>query len=141
MNAATPALNCSICANPWTDESGVRCAMVKVQTEHYELNVSLTRGEAEVLWGNAPEERTSRGSLRLGRCAGSAVFWCVEGESLTLLIGQDEEVWSVAFVLPPPALVQIRQALKGLSPWLAGLSLPPGYLGHVPEDYAQVGEG
>ena len=136
-----PAVNCSVCANPWTDESGVRCAMVKVQTEHYELNVSLTRGEAEELRGNASGVRTSRGSLRLGRCAGSTVFWCVEGESLTLLIGPDEEVWSVAFVLPPPALVQIRQALKGLSPWLAGLSLPQGYLGHVPEDYAQVAEG
>jgi hypothetical protein len=136
-----PALNCSVCANPWTDESGVRCAMVKVQTEHYELNVSLTRGEAEELRGNPPGVRTSRGSLRLGRCAGSTVFWCVEGESLTLLIGPDEEVWSVAFVLPPPALAQIRQALQGLSPWLAGLSLPQGYLGHVPEDYAQVAEG
>ncbi len=135
-----PALNCSICANPWTNESGVRCAMVKVQTEHYELNVSLTPGEAEVLRGNVPGVRTSRGSLRLGRCTGSAVFWCVEGESLTLLVGQNEEGWSVAFVLPPPALEQIQQVLKGLSPWLAGLSLPPGYLGHVPEEYAGLGE-
>jgi len=115
--------------------------MVKVQTEHYGLNVSLTQGEAEELRGNASGVRTSRGSLQLGRCAGSTVFWCVEGESLPLLIGQDEEVWSVAFVLPPPALAQIRQALKGLLPWLAGLSLPPGYLGHVPEDYAHLTEG
>ncbi len=112
--------------------------MVKVQTDHYELNVSLMVDEVAVLQGEAPEVRTSRGSLRLGRCAGSAVFWCVEDESLTLLIGQDEDAWSVIFELPPPALEQIRQALRGLSPWLAGLSLPQGYLGHVPEDYAQV---
>lgn len=39
------------------------------------------------------------------------------------------------------ALEQMRQELKGLSPWLASLSLPPGYVGHVPEDYAHLTEG
>lgn len=42
----SPTLNCLVCANPWTDERGVRCARVEVQAEHCEVHVPLRRGEA-----------------------------------------------------------------------------------------------
>ena len=40
----------------------------------------------------------------------------------------------MSIVLPTAVLAEIRQELKEHTPWLAGLSLPVVYLGHVPAD-------
>ena len=141
MNAPNPPLNHSIYANPTTSKAGLRCAALNVMTDHYGVIIVLTAEEVERLQQREPGEWADRQSLRLGRCHESGVFWGAAGEVLSILIGQDDESWSVSFMLPLSALEQMRQALKALSPWLAGLTLPPGYLGHVPEDYAHLTEG
>lgn len=76
--------------------------------------------------------------MQVGKCAGSAAFWCLEGEDMDILIGHDDECWDLAFRLPATVLVEIRQSLRELAPWLSGLSLPKGYAGHDPLDYVQI---
>jgi len=128
----------SFCANPWTDDAGIRHAILKVQAVDYEFNISLTENEVNQIQLNDPGKWDSRESMRIGKCAESAVYWCLEGEDLDILIGHDDESWSVAFRLPLSALLEIRRALRELAPWLSGLSLPRGYLGHDPADYTHI---
>jgi hypothetical protein len=135
MKLPSPALKYQIFANPTTSETGLRSASLNVMTEHYGLVILLTANEVDQLQQNDPGEWDDRKSLRLGLCDASKVFWSAEGEVLSILIGLDDESWFASFVLPFTLLAEIRHELKGLSPWLAGRSLPKGYVGHVPEDY------
>lgn len=111
---------------------------MKVQTDHYEVNIWLTESEVNELQSNDPGEWCSRGALRVGKCAESSVYWNIHGDFLSIIIGHDEESWSISFSLPVAALAQIRQALGELAPWLSGLSLPSGYAGHVPDHYTHI---
>ncbi len=140
MKAPTPPIPYSIFANPTTNKAGLRCAALNVMSEYYGVAIVLTAEEVEQLLQKDPGVWADRQSLRLGRCHESGVFWSAEGEGLSILIGHDDESWSVCLMLPFTVLEEIRQALKGLTPWLAGRSLPQGYLGHVPEDYAHLKE-
>jgi hypothetical protein len=128
----------SFCANPWTDDAGIRHAILKVQAVDYEFNISLTENEVIQIQLNDPGKWALRESMRLGKCIESAVYWCLEGEDLAILIGHDDESWSVAFQLPLSSLLEIRRALSELAPWLSGRSLPRGYYGHDPDDYAHI---
>jgi hypothetical protein len=138
MKPPSPALQYSIFANPTTDHSGQRCASLNVMTAHYGLVVLLTADEVAHLHQNDPGEWDERGSLRLGRCHENPVFWSADSETLSILSGHDDESWSTSFILPLDQLAVIRRELLALSPWLSGLSLPPGYAGHVPADYAHL---
>lgn len=61
----------------------------------------------------------ARGSLRIGQCVGSSVFWCADAEGITLLIGPDDESWGVSMNLPLEALAQISEALHEHREWVA----------------------
>jgi hypothetical protein len=140
MNAPNPPLNYSIYANPTTDEAGLRCAALNVDTEHYAVVIVLTAEEVCQLQQKEPGVWEDRQSLRLGRCHQSGVFWSADSNVLSILIGHDDESWSVSLMLPIAVLAEIRKELKGLTPWLAELSLSKGYLGHVPADYEHLTE-
>ena len=127
-----------ICANPFVISEAERHAILKVGTADYEFNIDLTTTEVAQIQSDDPGDWVSRGALKIGRCAESAVFWCLDSDNLTILIGHDTENWSVAFGFPPTTLAEIRFALRELAPWLNGRSLPKGYAGHIPADYADI---
>ena len=128
----------SFCANPFTVDADVRHAILKVQAVDYEFNIELTASEVDQIQLSDPGDWNSRGSRHIGKCVESAVYWCLEGEDLDILIGNDDKNWLVAFRLPSTALVEIRRALRELGPWLSGRSLPKGYAGHDPADYLHI---
>ena len=57
----------------------------------------------------------SRTNDRIGRAAGSPVWWCSDGESATLLIGPDDETWDVSLTVPVHVVDEIvAQAASGI---------------------------
>lgn len=85
-----------------------------IQTASCELNVRLTTEElvsytperlAEASW----PERTP---LRMGMCCSKPVFWSVDQGRLSVLVGDDDEVWEVGLVLPGEAVEALSAAME-----------------------------
>ena len=82
------------------DEADDSVAMVKLQTEAWELNIWAPiadllrlREVKEADWG-------ARRSLPVGTCADARVFWAADQDQVTILIGQDDETWDIAVTVP-----------------------------------------
>jgi hypothetical protein len=117
-----------------------RSAALKVGCAFYEFNIWFSSDEVTQLLENDPGDWNERGSMKCGHCAGASVFWCRSEEDLSILIGPDDEAWSVAFTLSDSCLSDVRAELRQIAPWLAGLSPPAPYIGHVPEHYADTSD-
>jgi hypothetical protein len=106
-------LETSVTANPYGDGKGNWLYFLKIQTRAFELNVRVRPDEVEKF------ERVRRtpwvkGSVRIGESAGSPAFWCVGGEgeeSVSILVGSDDECWDLAVSLPPDTIDVIRREI------------------------------
>jgi len=83
---------------------------IKIQTEFYELNVVLETSEIEQL-AKVRAADWSRGSVRAGLSAGSAVFWSCDGKSTFIAVGYDDETWDFGVTLPLAAFDEIMAGL------------------------------
>ncbi|MDY7087705.1 MAG: hypothetical protein SYR96_21665 [Actinomycetota bacterium] len=71
----------------------------------WELNVWATFEDLAKLRGVRAVAWDQRRSIAAGTSAGGKVFWCGPGEgsdpeTATVLIGHDDEVWDIAFLIP-----------------------------------------
>ncbi len=89
---------------------GFRKAL-KISCDQWELNVYLTETDLTALKSARPGPWADRKSVKAGTTARAPVFWSMEDGKLTLLIGDDDETWDVAFTLPEIALAQILKAV------------------------------
>lgn len=112
-----PAL--SIYANQAYDSEGNPVATLGIDRQDSSVVVWVRSEEIDLFSQVRDAEWQSRGSIRIGQCAGSPVFWCADAEKITLLIGPDDETWGVAITLPLLALDKIVAALHEHREWLA----------------------
>lgn len=73
--------------------------------DDWELNVWATFEDLAKLSGVRAAAWDQRRSIAAGISAGGKVFWCPPGdgsdpEIATVLIGHDDEVWDIAFLIP-----------------------------------------
>jgi hypothetical protein len=73
--------------------------------DDWELNVWATFEELAELRGVRAAAWDQRRSIAAGTSAGGKVFWSVSGEgadpeTATVLIGHDDEIWDIAFLIP-----------------------------------------
>jgi hypothetical protein len=75
--------------------------VAKIGSDSFEVNVKFGSLE-ELLQLSSIREAgwNNRSSIKAGRSADTDVYWCVDGDSSTLLIGHDDELWDVAINLP-----------------------------------------
>jgi hypothetical protein len=70
----------------------------------WELNVWATFEELAELRSIRAASWDQRRSIRAGKSAGRSVFWAVsdvaDPVSATVMIGQDDETWDIAFLVP-----------------------------------------
>jgi hypothetical protein len=97
----------SITVSVGATERGAREFVLKIQADLLELNVWIPEGELSMLNRVQDASWNSRGSLRIGSAANSAVFWSSTQSVLSILVGQDDETWDVALRLPIAALHRI----------------------------------
>jgi hypothetical protein len=75
--------------------------MLTLQSETWELHIRASLADLARLSRIRDARWDERGSLQIGTCAGAPVFWAVsENDQATLLIGQDDETWDLALLVP-----------------------------------------
>lgn len=73
---------------------------VKIQSSEWELNFQATPEELISLSAVRKTDWTARQSQHVGECAGSAVHWTADGDTVTIMVGDDDETWDVAVMVP-----------------------------------------
>jgi hypothetical protein len=74
--------------------------LVKLQSPTWELNVRATPEELARLAGIRDADWAARRSLHVGESAGSAVHWSATGDTVTVMVGADDETWDFALMIP-----------------------------------------
>lgn len=104
----------SVTAENADDELDQPIFVLKIQTETYEINISLRSDEADAMSNVRTANWDERGSLALGRMAGVRVFWCSEKDSVSVMVGHDAETWDLCVTLPIRTLEDILKELDEL---------------------------
>jgi hypothetical protein len=91
------------------DEADDSRAVVKLQTEAWELNIWAPLADWMRLRGIKEADWDARRSLPVGTCADAHVFWVANGEQAMILIGQDDETWDIAVTVPLGTVDQIAR--------------------------------
>ena len=90
------------------DEGGT--FLIKIATHDVEMNVWVLGTDLPKLV-EVRGRRWELGALRIGRSAGTNVWWSVEaeedGRSLSLVVGEDDESWDLNFRFPLETLDDI----------------------------------
>ena len=97
---------------------GGRRYAIKLQTDAFEVNLWV-RPEDVAKFDQVRAARWATGAVRIGEAAGGGAFWCVgdEGDdSVSLLIGRDDETWDIAVSLPPDTLAAITREVAACRP-------------------------
>lgn len=100
-------------------QDGHQGFVIKIQTNTTELNVWIRTDEVSLFKKVRSARWDVRGSVQIGRSAGATVFWSVDDEALSILVGDDDETRDVGLMLPVSVLNQIIekiQAEQGVAP-------------------------
>jgi hypothetical protein len=73
---------------------------VKLQSPTWELNFTATPDELASLHAIRDADWASRRGLHVGQSAGSRVHWSADGRDVTIMVGNDDETWDFAVVVP-----------------------------------------
>jgi hypothetical protein len=116
------------------DENGEDPAVVVVMLQapswEFHFGVHLSElGRLRVIRG---ADWSSRRSLRVGDAAGIPVHWCMnsDDDTVTALVGNDDETWHIAFVMPVETIDRLLAEAVDL--------LPPADPSSVPADQTKV---
>jgi hypothetical protein len=90
------------------DADGQRFYLIKVGTAAFEINVRVAARDAS-RFSSVLATQWESGALRIGECAGAPVFWCagVDRDSVSVLVGHDDQTWDVGLELPPATVGEI----------------------------------
>ncbi len=73
---------------------------IKIQAGVFELNVSMSIEELQMLPDIKNAHWEDRSSLRIGSSAGSPAWWSCDEGVLSILVGEDDEYWDFGVTLP-----------------------------------------
>jgi hypothetical protein len=110
----------SIYANKGGDRQGNRIAWLVIACADFQLNLILRPEELDKLPEVKNARWVDRTSLRIGIVHESPAFWSMDENGLSILLGHDDEAWSVSFALPAATLDQMIAVLEPLRPLLVG---------------------
>ncbi|KAB2376427.1 hypothetical protein [Actinomadura montaniterrae] len=82
--------------------------MLMLQAETWEVHIRASLADLSRLTSIRRANWDERRSLQVGECAGAPVFWAVAGDDhATILIGQDDETWDAALIVPLATIDEI----------------------------------
>jgi hypothetical protein len=96
------------------DESGCDLVTAKFSDDRWELNVRAQASEFLTLRDIRAMDWNSRRVASVGTSAGANVFWCSDGEAVTIMIGHDDETWDLAISVPVGLVDDLVRQVKGL---------------------------
>ncbi len=104
----------SIDASEAFNNNGTPIALLTIVTDSFHAVFKIQIDEIDLFSGVLEAAWEDRKSLQIGHCSGSSAFWCSNANEINILIGHDDESWSICFTLPHSALSQISDALDSL---------------------------
>ena len=78
--------------------------LLAVGGEEFYLVMELSESDVSELRQLGDRSWLQRESLRGGTCLGHPVFWSTDGETVSLLVGTDDESWRLSVTLTRPVL-------------------------------------
>jgi hypothetical protein len=82
------------------DDEDRTLVLVMLQSPSWVFSFRATLGELDGLRSIREADWLARRSLHIGRSADAPVHWAVNGETVTILIGHDDETWDIALEVP-----------------------------------------
>ncbi len=79
---------------------GTRGFGIKIQADLFELNISMTTEEMQMLPRVRNARWDDRASLQLGETTGSPAWWSCDERYVSILVGEDDECWDFGVKLP-----------------------------------------
>jgi hypothetical protein len=93
---------------------------VKLQEHAWELNFRASPADLGKLTGIEGAIWAEGRSLRVGTCVGAPVWWCEQDGQVTIMVGNDDQVWDVAVMVPLSTVGDIlalaEEELRGQAP-------------------------
>jgi hypothetical protein len=80
--------------------AGPGLVSVKLQSPSWEFNFCATPSELDGLRAIRGADWVMRHSLHIGVSAGAPVHWSANGETVTVMVGHDDETWDIALEIP-----------------------------------------
>ncbi|MFD7311083.1 hypothetical protein [Promicromonospora sp. NPDC059942] len=99
----------------WEHGPSGRVVCAKLAADSWEINVRGARSDLTRLTQIREADWLSRRSLRAGLVAGAPVFWSFADGQVSLLVGEDDEVWDVAVSVPVEVVDELAQAVGRLA--------------------------
>lgn len=108
----------SISVSEGTGSDGSRQAILKISGDSFEITIWIPAQDTRLFEQVRTTRWDQRGSLCIGNTAQAPVFWSCDEETLSILVGADDETWDIGFALPLSTLDSIIAAIKPLQAWL-----------------------
>ena len=96
------------------DDSGHVLVSAKLSDDRWELNVRARASEFLTLRDIGTTDWNSRRVVKVGTSAGANVFWCSDGDAVTIMIGHDDETWDLALSVPVGLVNNLVRQVKDL---------------------------
>lgn len=96
--------------------------IIKIGHDLFSLSVWVRLEELPLFAKVPAADWNERGSVQIGVAAGAPAFWSTEGQTVSILIGHDDETWDFGVELPLPSFHELVDELERYS----GERLRPG---------------
>lgn len=99
------------------DGSDPAVVVVTLQAPTWELHFRAHLSDLARLRSIPDADWTARRTLRIGEAGGSPVHWCVNSDgTVSALVGQDDQTWHIAVVMPVDTIDRLAAAAADLLP-------------------------
>jgi hypothetical protein len=85
---------------------------IKIQLKDAEVNIWIKPEEMDRFSEVATASWDDRASIQIGSCFDAPVYWCCGADSVSILIGQDDETWDVCFTVQHSVIRDIQAELQ-----------------------------
>lgn len=104
-------MNLSITAGKAVLEDNTPGLSLKIQGDSYEINVWFREEEIEKL-KQVKNKAWESGSLQIGKCANNDVYWACDNGNISVLVGNDDEVWDFGVFIPEYMIDEILNEIQ-----------------------------
>ncbi|MEV0330487.1 hypothetical protein AB0H63_29125 [Micromonospora echinospora] len=90
--------------------------MVMLQAASWEFHFRAHLRELARLRSIRQADWSARRALQIGDAAGTPVHWAIHDDTVTALIGHDDETWHIAFLMPVETIDRLSAEAAELLP-------------------------
>jgi hypothetical protein len=102
----------SVTLNVCGDEEGDLSFALKLQGPDWELNLWMTEHDLMLVNSVRTARWSERGSIKIGKFAGTSALWSCEDGKVSILVGSDDECWDLGIWMPEQVIDEIMAEIE-----------------------------